>query len=36
MGAFHHLRQPQRVARLAAALDEYLRHGLEVGVFYVS
>lgn len=36
MGAFHHLRQPQRMARLHAVLDEYLRHGLEVGVFYAT
>ena len=36
MGVFHHLRQPQRVARLVTVLDEYLRHGLEVGVIYAS
>jgi hypothetical protein len=36
MGAFHHLQQPQREANLHAALDEYLRFGLEAGIFYVD
>lgn len=36
MGVFHHLKQPQREANLRAALDEYLRFGLEAGLFYVT
>jgi hypothetical protein len=36
MGAFYSLRQPQREANLRSALDEYLRFGLEAGVFYVT
>ncbi len=36
MGAFHHLKQPQREANLCTALDEYLRFGLEAGIFYVD
>lgn len=36
MGAFHHLYQPQREANLRAGLDEYLRFGLEAGIFYAS
>jgi hypothetical protein len=36
MGAFNKLRRPQREANLRAALDEYLRFGLEAGVFYVN
>jgi hypothetical protein len=36
MGAFHDLYQPQREAILRARLDEYLRFGLEAGVFYAS
>ncbi len=36
MGAFHDLYQPQREAHLRARLDEYLRFGLEAGVFYVT
>jgi hypothetical protein len=36
MGAFHELYQPQREANLRVRLDEYLRVGLEAGVFYVS
>ena len=36
LGAFHGLYQPQRVANLRAALDEYLRFGLEAGIFYAS
>jgi hypothetical protein len=34
MGAFHLLFLPQREAHLRARLDEYLRFGLEAGVFY--
>ncbi len=36
MGAFQHLKQPQREANLRTALDEYLRFGLEAGIFYVT
>lgn len=36
MGAFHDLYQPQRVANLRARLDEYLRFGLEAGIFFAS
>lgn len=36
MGAFHHLYEPQREANLRASLDEYLRAGLEAGIFYVD
>jgi hypothetical protein len=36
MGAYHDLLQPQRVDSLHARLDEYLRFGLEAGVFYAS
>jgi hypothetical protein len=36
MGAFHDLYQARRVANLRAALDEYLRFGLEAGIFYAS
>lgn len=36
MGAFHHLYQPQRVANLKTRLDEYLRFGLEAGIFFAS
>lgn len=34
MGVFSHLKQPQREANLRASLEEYLRFGLEAGVFY--
>jgi hypothetical protein len=34
MGAFHNLFQPQREANLRTRLEEYLRFGLEAGVFY--
>jgi hypothetical protein len=33
LGAWHFLHQPQREDNLAAAIDEYLRIGLEAGVF---
>jgi hypothetical protein len=36
MGAFCFLEQPQREANLRDAVDEYLRLGLELGVFYVT
>jgi hypothetical protein len=36
MGAFNHLLQPQRIADLKSSLDEYLRFGLETGVFLVT
>lgn len=36
MGAFSFLKQPQRDANLRVVLDEYLRFGLEAGVFYVT
>lgn len=36
MGAFHDLYQPQREANLRVRLDEYLRFGLEAGIFYAS
>ena len=36
MGAFHDLYQPQREAHLKARLEESLRFGLEVGVFFVT
>jgi len=36
MGAFHDLYQPQRAANLSGSLQEYLRFGLQAGIFYVS
>ena len=36
MGAFHQLHQPQRESNLRVRLDEYLRVGLEAGVFYAT
>ena len=36
MGAYEHLQQPQREANLQDALHEYLRLGLEAGVFLVN
>jgi hypothetical protein len=36
MGVFHHLYQPQREHYLGARLDEYLRFGLEAGIFFAS
>jgi hypothetical protein len=36
MGAFHDLFQPQRETNLRVRLDEYLRFGLEAGLFYAS
>jgi hypothetical protein len=36
MGAFHIVQSTQRVANLTANLDEYLRFGLEAGVFFAT
>jgi len=36
MGAFYFLKQPQREVNLRASLDEYLRFGLEAGIFYAT
>jgi hypothetical protein len=36
MGVFHKLFQPQREHYLQARLEEYLRFGLEVGIFFAS
>ena len=34
MGVYHHLFQPQREANLRIRLEEYLRFGLEAGIFF--
>lgn len=36
MGVFSHLRQPQREGNLLASMDEYVRFGQEIGLFYVT
>jgi hypothetical protein len=36
MGVYHHLYQPQREVNLRTRLDEYLRFGLEAGIFYAT
>lgn len=36
MGVYSELKAPQREANLRAALDEYLRFGLQAGIFYVT
>jgi len=36
MGAFHFLEQSQRLKHLQASLNEYLRFGLEAGIFLVT
>lgn len=36
MGVFSQLKQPQRLANLRAGLEEYLRFGLEAGIFLVT
>jgi hypothetical protein len=36
MGAFHDLYQPQRETNLRVRLDEYLRFGLDAGIFYAT
>jgi len=34
MGAYHDLYEPQRLTNLGVRLDEYLRFGLEAGIFF--
>jgi len=36
MGVFHDLYQPQRVSNLRSSLPDYLRFGLEAGIFFAS
>jgi hypothetical protein len=36
MGVFRHLQQPSRASNLTASLQDYLRLGLEAGVFFES
>jgi len=36
MGVFHDLFGPQRETNVAVRLEEYLRFGLEAGLFYAS
>jgi hypothetical protein len=36
MGVFSMLQQPQRLKNLQVALEEYLRFGLEAGIFFVT
>lgn len=36
MGAFSFLKQPQRLANLESNLEEYLRLGLQAGIFFAS
>ncbi|MCH8303732.1 MAG: hypothetical protein IIB94_01230 [Candidatus Marinimicrobia bacterium] len=36
MGAFNYIMQPQREANLKASMDDYLRFGMEAGIFYVT
>jgi hypothetical protein len=36
MGAFHDLFEPQRVANLRDSLQDYLRFGMQAGIFYAS
>ncbi len=36
MGVYHNLFQPQRETNLRLRLDEYLRFGLEAGIFYAN
>ena len=36
MGAFNFLRQVQREANIRIVLDEYLRFGMEAGLFFVG
>jgi hypothetical protein len=36
MGAFHFLQQSQRLTHLQSSLNEYLRFGLEAGIFLVT
>jgi photosystem II stability/assembly factor-like uncharacterized protein len=36
MGVFNYLQQPQRAAALRNSLEEYLRFGMELGIFYMT
>jgi hypothetical protein len=36
IGVMHALAQPQREDNLRTRLDEYLRHGLDAGLFHVT
>ncbi|BAY08538.1 YCF48-related protein [Calothrix sp. NIES-2098] len=36
MGVFNYLQQPQRAAALQNSLEEYLRFGMELGIFYMT
>lgn len=36
MGVFHNVHQPQRISNLQISLNDYLRFGLEAGIFYAS
>jgi len=36
MGAFEHLKQPQREANVRARLDEYMPYGLQPGIIFVT
>ena len=36
MGAYCHLKQPQRESNLRIRLDEYLPFGLDAGLIYVT
>jgi hypothetical protein len=36
IGVFNSLKQPQRESNLQANLEEYLRFGLEAGIFYIT
>ena len=36
MGVFYHLKQPQRMANLRLAVDEYRPFGLESGIIFVT
>jgi hypothetical protein len=36
MGAFNYLKQPQRENNLLSSLEEYMRFGLEAGIFYIT
>lgn len=36
MGAFHDVLEPQRLTNLRIRLDEYLRFGLEAGIFFAT
>jgi hypothetical protein len=36
IGAFNHLYNPQRIKNLSSSIDEYLKFGLEAGIFLVT